>query len=138
MSISMCTECEEPIANLFLLLVLSMVIGARAFYVVTNLSDFADRPLDAIMIQKGGMVFYGSFIAILASLIWFCRRHKMPFFRVGDVLVIGASLGLALVPASRFVVLNSIGKPGRPGGRVAAQGRANWRPGCPRAVGHRF
>jgi phosphatidylglycerol:prolipoprotein diacylglycerol transferase len=59
--------------------------------------EYRDRPLDIVMIQKGGLVYYGGFLLAIAVIVWFCRRRKLSLARVCDVgavsLVVGHAVG---------------------------------------------
>ena len=51
----------DRIVDLGVYLLLSAIIGSRILYVLTNIPEFAARPLDVFAIWKGGLVFYGPY-----------------------------------------------------------------------------
>ncbi|MEW6368277.1 MAG: prolipoprotein diacylglyceryl transferase [Acidobacteriota bacterium] len=83
---------------------LSMLIGARLFYVVVNLRDYASRPADILRFWRGGIVSYGGFLAFfifctlsikywLRMPVWHCTDIATPalaaavcFWRIGCFL----------------------------------------------------
>src|SRR5512141_77318 len=54
---------SDRIMDLGVYLLLSAIVGARILFVLTDLHEFADNPLDAFAIWKGGLVFYGGLLA---------------------------------------------------------------------------
>lgn len=48
----------------------------------------------ALKIWRGGLTYYGGFIFAFLTTYVFCRRNKLPIWRVGDLYGYGAALGL--------------------------------------------
>lgn len=71
------------------------IIGARLFYVVINWSHFRVRLLEIVMIQKGGLVFYGGFIGAALAILFICRKHKLDPWQVADLTALGVPTGQA-------------------------------------------
>jgi phosphatidylglycerol:prolipoprotein diacylglycerol transferase len=71
------------------------IIGARLLYVITEWQEFAN-PLDAFLLNKGGLVAYGGMIGgFLAS--WYgCRKRKIQLLRWADVSAPSVVLGTAI------------------------------------------
>lgn len=68
------------------------VIGARALYVVTNLSDF-DGLADALSIRSGGLTFYGGVLGGLGASLIYLRGRPGAWRAVGDALAPSLALG---------------------------------------------
>ena len=101
------------ILDLSFWVLVSGLLGSRAFYVALNAADFArvcagsgdgvPRPLGAIVwdctrplhVWQGGLVFYGGFIAAAATVAWFARRQEWSFWTVGDVFAPSLAIGHA-------------------------------------------
>ncbi len=64
-------------------------LGARILYVITRWNSFANDPLDIFRIWEGGLVFLGGPIATIPFVIWYVRKHKLPVWKVLDVLTPG-------------------------------------------------
>jgi phosphatidylglycerol:prolipoprotein diacylglycerol transferase len=86
----------EPrhIDNLVLLILITGLMGgrlaARLFY-APNISF-----IDSFKIWRGGgLVFYGGFIAGVATVIIYARAKKLPLVKLMDVCAPGAAVGLA-------------------------------------------
>ena len=78
-------------------IIIGAIAGARLLFVVTYWDQkFAGKPFMDIFAIRTGFVYYGGFIAASASVIWFCRRRKLPIWKIGDVLAPSVALGHAL------------------------------------------
>ncbi len=102
---------EEKMGNLFVVFTLAMVVGARAFYVMTNWGEFADHPLRAFALQRGGMVFYGSFIGAFIAVPWYSRRAGLPILKVLDIYAVAAAIGQSIGRIGCLLVGDDYGKP---------------------------
>lgn len=50
--------------------------------------------LAAVEVWRGGLAYYGGLIFASLFCIWFCRKHKMPVSRVGDLAAPAIAFGL--------------------------------------------
>lgn len=89
-------EDKERIMDIAFYMVLAAIIGARLMYVILEWDYFAARPLDALKIWQGGLVFYGGFLGAVIAGTFYVRRHKMPFWKTADCFAIGIPFGHAL------------------------------------------
>ena len=87
----------ETIMDLGPWLIIGGIVGARILYVATYWQEsFAGKPLTEIfMIRNGGLVFYGGFIGAVLGCMIHCRRKKISFWKVADVLAPSLALGSA-------------------------------------------
>jgi phosphatidylglycerol:prolipoprotein diacylglycerol transferase len=85
----------DKISDVGLWLIIGAILGARILYVVTYWKEsFAGQPITEIfMIQRGGLVFYGGLIGSALACIIYCRREKLPLWKVADVLAPSIALG---------------------------------------------
>lgn len=88
----------ERIADLGTWLIVGVIVGARALYVITYWrEEFAGRPLwEIFALRRGGLVFYGGFIGAVIAGTLFVRRKKVSFWKLADVLAPSIALGFAL------------------------------------------
>lgn len=77
-------------------LLLAAIVGSRVFFLIVNPDVILENPLAAFEIWKGGLVFYGGFIAALVTAIVFVRKKKLPFMRVADIFAPGLAAGHAI------------------------------------------
>lgn len=104
----------------------TLVIGARAGYVVSHLGEFAGRPLTAVLPPYAGLASHGSIAAGLVFLAWWCPRHRVPVWRLLDAMAPAVLVAIVLVRWGNFMNGELFGAstslpwgialPGRPGG----------------------
>lgn len=69
------------------------IVGARLYYVLFKLEDYAARPLDVFNIRQGGLAIYGGVLAGTLAMYLFARRRKISFLQLSDVVMTGVPLG---------------------------------------------
>jgi len=85
-------------------MIAGVLIGGRLGYVLFyDLPFFLERPWEVIMVWHGGMASHGGFLGVILALWLFCRRTKVSFRRLADVLVIPVAIGLALGRFGNFI-----------------------------------
>ena len=77
---------RENIVDATLWFTVSSFMGARIFYVIQNWGYYSGRPLEILMIWKGGVVFYGGAIGSLLFLLFYCRFKMETFLTMTDLL----------------------------------------------------
>ena len=98
--------------NFFIWAVLGIIIGGRFGYVLfyqTNL--FINNPIYVFQIWNGGMSFHGGLIGIIFSTYFFCKRNKVKFFYLSDLIAVVAPMGLFLGRIANFINTELIGRP---------------------------
>ncbi|MGE5173124.1 MAG: prolipoprotein diacylglyceryl transferase [Betaproteobacteria bacterium] len=85
----------DRVLDLGVYMLLMAIVGSRFLFVLTNLQEFADKPLDAFAIWKGGLVFYGGVLAAVPVGIWYVKRHSLPVWKTADITAPSISLGHA-------------------------------------------
>ena len=83
----------DAVANLFFIIVASSIIGSRALFVFLRLDYFFKHPLQAFMLWRGGLVFYGGLVTAVISSMAYCRYTKLPIPEMGDLLAPSLALG---------------------------------------------
>ncbi|HNQ90530.1 MAG TPA: prolipoprotein diacylglyceryl transferase [Verrucomicrobiota bacterium] len=88
----------EAVADLTVWLMAGAIVGARLFHVVGYWRDeFAARPLwEIFAIRHGGLVFHGGLLGAALATVFYARRHKLPLWRLADVLAPSIALGQVL------------------------------------------
>jgi phosphatidylglycerol---prolipoprotein diacylglyceryl transferase len=97
------------IADLGFWVILSAIVGARAYYVILHFEEFRGdlisivNPFHGGVVGIGGLVMYGGFIgAILASVFYF-HKKKYPFLPYADASAPSIGLGVALTRIGCFL-----------------------------------
>ncbi|MCX5703032.1 MAG: prolipoprotein diacylglyceryl transferase [Candidatus Omnitrophica bacterium] len=86
----------DTIFNFLFLTFISGVIGARIFYIIENLSYYIKNPLEIIMLQQGGLSWFGGLIAGVSLGVRYLRNKKLPVYRVLDLVSPYLALGQAI------------------------------------------
>jgi len=92
------------VENLYFYLILGLVIGARLGYVLFyNLKDYLADPLEIFAIWHGGMSFHGGLIGVLIVGILFSWKNRKSFWRIADLFIVTAPIGLGLGRIGNFI-----------------------------------
>ncbi len=71
------------------------ILGARALYVAADWAYFSANPIEIIRIDRGGLVFYGGFLAAAIAVVVMARIRDIPVLKLGDFTVSALPLGHA-------------------------------------------
>jgi len=85
----------ERVADLTFWSLLVGFAGARALFVMTRWDYFMQNPIAIFQVWQGGLVFFGGPLAVLPFFAWYSRKHRLPVWKVGDVLVPGLAIAHA-------------------------------------------
>jgi phosphatidylglycerol:prolipoprotein diacylglycerol transferase len=100
---------HEVIIDLAMFVIISAIIGARLYYVMTHYDEFQGNPLKIINpFQDGrlgisGLVMYGGFIAAIVTAVVFFRVKKLPTLQYLDVCSPSVGVGIALTRVGCFL-----------------------------------
>lgn len=76
---------KEKIIDLTIIVLITGLLGARLLYVILNLPYYLEYPLEIINLSKGGLVWYGGFLAALIAAVSYTGRLKSNFWQVADL-----------------------------------------------------
>ncbi|HEV2145849.1 MAG TPA: prolipoprotein diacylglyceryl transferase [Longimicrobiaceae bacterium] len=96
----------EPDAagDLITALVLGVILGGRLGYILFyDFADFAASPARIFRIWEGGLSFHGGLLGVILATWWFTRKHRIPFFNLGDGLALAVPFGIFFVRLANFV-----------------------------------
>jgi phosphatidylglycerol:prolipoprotein diacylglycerol transferase len=97
-------DLDRHFENLNLVLIISLVVGGRLGYVLFyNLGYYLQHPLEIVATWQGGMSFHGALLGLLAAGFFYCRRHRLDFWRTADVYVVTVPIGLGLGRIGNFI-----------------------------------
>jgi phosphatidylglycerol:prolipoprotein diacylglycerol transferase len=77
---------KDILTDLVLIILFSGIIGARLLYILLNLDFYINNPKEIFMLQHGGLAILGGIVAGILSMFLFCRRKKLPFAQVADLI----------------------------------------------------
>ena len=102
---------KEVMTDYFIWLALGILIGARLFHVlVYNPVYYLSNPLEILMFWKGGIASHGGGIGGILATWLFCRRRKIPFYKITDIVVIPVALGAVFVRIGNFINGELVGR----------------------------
>lgn len=95
---------KSEVENLYFYLILGLMIGARLGYVLFyDLKAYLADPFEIIAIWHGGMSFHGGLIGVLLVGILFCWKNGKSFWKISDLVIVTAPIGLGLGRIGNFI-----------------------------------
>ncbi len=95
---------EEKILDLTLLTFVGGLIGARIYFGITHISEFASSPLNFILFFKyPGFSFWGGFLGGWLTMYYYARRQRVDFWQIADIAAVGFLGGLILSDLGCFL-----------------------------------
>jgi len=109
---------KEVILDLFLIVLLSSVVGSRLFYVIFHLDEFKGRWLDTINpvqptgeLAIAGLSMVGGVVLAIVLGILYLYLKRMDIWKVADIVAPSFPLGLAVARIGCFLKGCCFGKP---------------------------
>jgi phosphatidylglycerol:prolipoprotein diacylglycerol transferase len=95
---------RAEVENLYFYLILGLMIGARLGYVLFyDLKAYLADPFEIVAIWHGGMSFHGGLIGVLLVGVLFCWKHRKSFWKITDLVIVTAPIGLGLGRIGNFI-----------------------------------
>ena len=92
------------VETLYSYLIVGLLLGARLGYVIFyNAAYYLDNPLEILSIWQGGMSFHGGFIGVLLGGLLFCKRYRVDYWLIADLVVVTVPIGLGLGRLGNFI-----------------------------------
>lgn len=87
---------KDTVIDFSLIVLPCGIIGARFYYVLFSWDQFRDDPLSVFRIWEGGIAIYGAVIAGLIAAWLFCRKRRISFLTLCDLIAPGLVLAQAI------------------------------------------
>ena len=97
--------------DVFPILVLSGIIGARLFYVILSADYYLNHPAEILMFRNGGLSIHGALIGGLIGGIAYCKVKKISVLKYADVFSYGIVIAQALGRWGNFFNSEAFGLP---------------------------
>jgi phosphatidylglycerol:prolipoprotein diacylglycerol transferase len=100
---------KDEVESFSIYLILGVVIGARLFevfgwsFVSGNPLYYVRNPWKIFAVWEGGMSLHGGIAGIILMGYWYCRKKKLSFVKMADLLTIPAAFVLALGRVGNFI-----------------------------------
>lgn len=101
----------DRVFNLVFYIFFSGIIGARIFFVLTNLEIYRYNPVGILKVWDGGLVWYGGLITAALFGLLYIKRVRLPVLKLGDIIMLGVALGLVFGRLGCFSAGCCYGKP---------------------------
>jgi phosphatidylglycerol:prolipoprotein diacylglycerol transferase len=85
----------ENAADLFFYTILSAFVGSRILFILINFDVYREHPWQMFKIWEGGLVFYGGLIPAAMVAFEYMRRHRLPAWKLADLISPLIALGLS-------------------------------------------
>lgn len=88
---------KDYVLDVYLLMLPTVILGARLYYVLFSWSRYQDQPLWKILdIREGGLAFYGGVLAGALMLCCYARYRRLSVLGLLDFFVVYLPLGQAI------------------------------------------
>nr|WP_330382049.1 prolipoprotein diacylglyceryl transferase [Thermotalea metallivorans] len=102
---------EEKILDLVLVAVPSAILGARLYYVIFNWSYYQGDIFKIINIREGGLAIHGGVLAGVLAGYFFCKHHRLEFWKMADIVAPSIILGQAIGRWGNYINQEAYGRP---------------------------
>lgn len=90
--------------DLIVWMIIGIVLGGRLGYTLFyNMLYYIDHPSQIFRVWEGGMSFHGGMIGTILAAYFYCRKHKLVFLQLTDLLACAAPIGLFLGRIANFI-----------------------------------
>lgn len=86
----------ETITDIFFVIMISGLLGARLLYVLINFESYRNNFADIFKIWQGGLVFFGGFLAAVVATVVYLKVKKLNIWKTADIISPGIALGHAV------------------------------------------
>lgn len=86
----------DIIFNFAFLVFISGILGARILYVMENLSYYANNPLEIVMLQQGGLSWFGGLVLGAFSGVIYLKNKNLAVYKILDLVTPFIALGQAI------------------------------------------
>lgn len=95
---------SEDVENYILLLMVSSILMARVFEIIFyDPAYYFSDPIKMLFLWEGGLSFHGGLVGAIIATVFFCKRKKISFYEIADILVIPFALMLGFGRIANFV-----------------------------------
>jgi phosphatidylglycerol:prolipoprotein diacylglycerol transferase len=94
----------EFLDALYTYLVVGLILGARVGYILFyDLASYVRSPLEIFAVWHGGMSFHGGAIGLLIAGYVCCKKYRMNYWQIADMVTVTAPIGLAAGRLGNFI-----------------------------------
>ncbi len=101
---------RDEIWDFVFYMMLGVLIGSRLFMVFWNPEIYLFKPFNLLKIWEGGMSFHGGLVGIVTAAYLYCKKKKLPFWKLADIMSVPTIFALSLGRLANFVNGELVGK----------------------------
>ncbi|MBM3509566.1 MAG: prolipoprotein diacylglyceryl transferase [Alphaproteobacteria bacterium] len=95
---------RRDIDDVLVWVTLGVILGGRLGYVLFyQPGHYADHPLEALYLWKGGMSFHGGLLGVIVALVAFARIRKVALLALTDGIACATPIGLFFGRIANFI-----------------------------------
>ncbi len=87
---------SEMLSNVFFIIFVSALLGARLLYVIINFEAYRGNLSDIFKIWNGGFVFFGGFLSAVPAVAVYLKLKGLNVWEMSDILSPGMAFGHAV------------------------------------------
>ena len=100
---------DEIFYDIFIIIIVLGIIGARAYYVLFRWDYYQIRPYEILDIRAGGLGVYGGIILAMTAIIIYCKIKKFSVLKILDLTMVGVTIGQAIGRYGNFFNMEAFG-----------------------------
>lgn len=104
-------ESTDRIVDGLIIMAIAALIGGRAYHVIDQWAYYKDHLAQIVLPPYSGLGIFGGLLTGMLAMIWYARRHRLNFWRWGDIVVPGVLLAQAVGRWGNFMNQELYGPP---------------------------
>lgn len=102
----------QEVDDMLFYIALGVILGGRLGYVLFYQPGyFIQHPAEIFAVWQGGMSFHGGFLGVLFAMLFFVRKHRMPWLKIMDFVAPLVTIGLGAGRLGNFINGELWGRP---------------------------
>ena len=101
---------KDEIWDFVFYLMVGVLVGSRLFMIFWNPEIYLLKPWNLLKIWEGGMSFHGGFVGIVTAAWLYCKKKKLYFWKMADVMSVPTIFALALGRLANFINGELVGR----------------------------
>ncbi|MFI4998776.1 MAG: prolipoprotein diacylglyceryl transferase [Reyranellales bacterium] len=98
------TDAANKIDDFLLWAALGVIVGGRLGYVLFYKPlEFLSHPLQILLVWEGGMSFHGGLLGVIAAILAFALKNRVPPLMLSDLVAIVVPIGLFFGRLANFI-----------------------------------
>jgi phosphatidylglycerol---prolipoprotein diacylglyceryl transferase len=101
----------ETIYDLSFVIFVASIVGVRLLHVLTHLDEYSSNWLKVFQLTQGGLILHGGLVLAVLASWYFCRRRKLAWLRIADLMLPSVALGIGVTRIGCFLAGCCFGTP---------------------------